>query len=182
MADLPISVRVGAETADAPAGSVTKKFRDMGDGTFAEVMSLGASGASVTLTGSVVLDTFGTLSDAEVTDPAAASATIPALLRGILDLVGRHAGSDGSTTIAAGATAQDLFAGATPANGFEIINPDPSEDLWISDSAAAVINGTGSIRVPANGGSYRTPEAMKPFHKVSAIATTTGHKITARKW
>ena len=39
----------------------------------------------VELTGDVVLDTFGALDDASETDPDAASATIPSLLRGILE-------------------------------------------------------------------------------------------------
>ena len=38
----------------------------------------------INLTGDVIVDTFGTLADAAETDPDAASATIPALLRGIL--------------------------------------------------------------------------------------------------
>lgn len=39
---------------------------------------------SITLTGDVVVDTFGALDDAKVTNPDAASATIPALARGQL--------------------------------------------------------------------------------------------------
>jgi hypothetical protein len=38
----------------------------------------------VELTGDIMVDTFGALDDAKVTDPDAASATIPALLRGNL--------------------------------------------------------------------------------------------------
>lgn len=39
----------------------------------------------INLTGDVIVDTFGTLADAAETDPEAASATIPALLRGVLE-------------------------------------------------------------------------------------------------
>jgi hypothetical protein len=91
-------------------------------------------------------------------------------------------GVDGSATITAGGTAQNLFSAATPANGFEIGNPDASEDLWVSDSTTAAANGTGSYRVAANGGTYTTPTGYKPVGAVSIVGATTGHKITARKW
>jgi hypothetical protein len=68
-----------------PAGSsVLKTLRDMGDGTYAEVVAFTAD-SPVQLTGDVVVDTLGALNNAKVTDPDAASATIPALLRGMLD-------------------------------------------------------------------------------------------------
>lgn len=63
---------------------LARRFKDMGDGTFAEVTAFTAD-SPVTLTGDVVVDTLGALNDAKVTDPDSASATIPALLRGILD-------------------------------------------------------------------------------------------------
>jgi hypothetical protein len=91
-------------------------------------------------------------------------------------------GADGSTSISTGGTAQNLFSGTTPTNGFEVCNPDPSEDLWISDSTTAALNGQGSYRVAPAGGTYTTPAGYKPIGAVSAIATTTGHKITARRW
>ncbi len=40
--------------------------------------------SDITLTGDVVVDTLGALDDAKVVDPDAASATLPALLRGVL--------------------------------------------------------------------------------------------------
>ena len=90
--------------------------------------------------------------------------------------------SDGSTTITTGGTAQNLFSGATPTNGFAIYNPDPSNDLWVSDSTTAAVNGQGSVRVVANGGGYETPPGYKPVGAVSIIGSTTSQKITARKW
>lgn len=92
------------------------------------------------------------------------------------------AGADGSTTVTTGGVAQNLFAGATPAHGFEVCNPDASEDLWVSDSAAAAPNGTGSFRIAANGGTYTTPPGYRPIGAVSVYGATTGHKITARRW
>jgi len=93
-----------------------------------------------------------------------------------------NTGVDGSTTITTGGTAQNLFGGAVPTNGFAIYNPDAVNDLWISDSATAVANGTGCIRVVANGGGYETPVGCRPLGAVSIVGATTGQKITARRW
>lgn len=90
--------------------------------------------------------------------------------------------ADGSTTIVLGGTPQALFGGITPSNGYEIINPDPLEDLWWSETVAAQAFGQGSGRIPANGGSYRTPPGYQPQGPVSVVAVTTGHVVTARKW
>ncbi len=93
-----------------------------------------------------------------------------------------NAASDGSTTITAGGTAQNLFGSAVPVNGYSICNPDLTNDLWVSDSATAAINGTGSIRVAANGGYYATEAGQKPMSSVSVVGAVTGQKITARRW
>lgn len=93
--------------------------------------------------------------------------------------IGGNTITDGATTITAGGTAQTLF---TPSNGFAVYNPDPSEDLWISITTTALANGTGSIRVPANGGGYESPLGAKITGAVSIVAATTGHKFTAMKW
>jgi hypothetical protein len=89
---------------------------------------------------------------------------------------------DCSTTIVSGGTAQLLCGGAVPQNGFAIYNPDSTGDLWVSDSTTASINGTGSIRVIANGGGYETPFLYRPLGPISIIGGTTGQKITARRW
>lgn len=95
-------------------------------------------------------------------------------------------GTDGSGIIAAGGTSQDLFTtlpGKIPVNGYEVINPDPTEDMWITDTAAAAVaNGTGNIRIAANGGAYWTVPNCKPLGIVRIVAATTGHKFTARCW
>jgi hypothetical protein len=91
-------------------------------------------------------------------------------------------GSDGSGTITTGGTAQNLFTGATPTNGYAVYNPDPTNDLWINEGAAALANGSGSIRVSANGGAYETPPGYKPFHAVSIVGAVTAQKFTARQW
>lgn len=89
---------------------------------------------------------------------------------------------DGSTTITTGGTAQNLFSGNTPANGFAVYNSDSSEAMWVSDSTTAAANGTGSIYIAPLGG-YETPHrGYRPVGPVSVIAATTGHKFTARTW
>jgi hypothetical protein len=91
-------------------------------------------------------------------------------------------GSDGSTSIATGGTAQNLFSGATPTNGWEVCNPNASDDMWISQSTTSAINGQGSMRIAANGGCVSSPRGMSPFHAISIIGPTTGDKITAVQW
>lgn len=92
------------------------------------------------------------------------------------------AATDGSSTITTGGTAQNLFAATIPTNGYAVYNPDPTNDLWISDTTTAAANGTGSIRVAANGGGYESPLMRKPIQAVSIIGATTGQKFTASRW
>ena len=87
----------------------------------------------------------------------------------------------GDVAITTGGTAQTLFAGATPANGWKVANPDPAEDLWVSDSATAAPNGQGSYRIPA-GGIITTEPGERPAGPVSVYGATTGHVVTARSW
>ncbi len=94
--------------------------------------------------------------------------------------VGRVA-AGGDASVTAGGTAQVLFAGATPANGWKVANPDPAEDLWVSDSATAAPNGQGSFRVPA-GGILTTEPGERPCGPVSVYGATAGHPVTARAW
>jgi hypothetical protein len=90
--------------------------------------------------------------------------------------------TDGSGTIAAGGTAQNLFGGATPPNGFAVYNDDAANDLWISDTGTALANAAGSIRVAANGGGYESPAGRKPKGAVSIVGALTGQKFTASAW
>jgi len=87
---------------------------------------------------------------------------------------------DGSTTITAGGTAQNLFGGVTP-NKYGIYNPHATQDLWVSDSTTAAPNAAGSIRVPANGGWYETPSWYVPLGAVSIYGAVTGQPVTARR-
>jgi hypothetical protein len=90
------------------------------------------------------------------------------------------AASDGSTTIAAGGSAQTLFGGIAPANGFLVQN-NSSAVLWVSDVGTAAAGGA-SIQVPANGGSFVTPTGYRPAGAVSLFGATTGQAFSARRW
>lgn len=89
---------------------------------------------------------------------------------------------DGSTTIVTGNVSQFLFGGSTPLSGYEISNPHPTEDLWVTDQGTASIGGVGCFRVSYNGGTYTTPLGYVPLGPVSIIGATAGHRITARAW
>jgi hypothetical protein len=86
------------------------------------------------------------------------------------------------TSFTAGGTAQSLFGGVVPADGWALYNPNASDDCWVSDSTTAAVNGAGSIRLVANGGGYETPAGYRPSHAVSLICPNTGDKMTARRW
>lgn len=89
---------------------------------------------------------------------------------------------DGSSTISVGGTAQQLFSGQIPVNGYAVYNPDPTNDLWVYEGGTAVANGVGTIRVVANGGGYETPPLYKPTGIVTIVGATTGQKFTAKRW
>ena len=91
-----------------------------------------------------------------------------------------NAASDGSGTLAAGGSAQTLFGGAVPANGYLVQN-NSSAALWISDTGAAS-NGGASIQLAPNGGIFMTPSGYKPAGAVSLYGGTTGQAFAARRW
>lgn len=88
--------------------------------------------------------------------------------------------SDGSGIVATGGTAQTLFGGIVPANGFLVQN-NSTAVLWVSDVGAAAAGGA-SIQVSANGGVFATPSGYKPGGAVSLFGGTTGQAFAARRW
>ena len=90
------------------------------------------------------------------------------------------AASDGSGTLAAGGSAQTLFGGIVPVNGFLVQN-NSSAALWISDVGIASATGA-SIQLAANGGTFATPSGYKPAGAVSLFGATTGQAFAARRW
>jgi hypothetical protein len=88
--------------------------------------------------------------------------------------------SDGSSTVATGGSAQTLFGGTVPANGFVVQN-NSSALLWISDVGVASAGGA-SFQLAANGGTFATPSGYKPAGAVSLYGATTGQAFAARRW
>jgi hypothetical protein len=90
------------------------------------------------------------------------------------------AASDGSGAVATGGSAQTLFGGAVPANGFLVQN-NSSAALWVCDTGIAS-NGGASIQIAASGGIFITPSGYKPAGAVSLYGGTTGQVFAARRW
>ncbi len=88
--------------------------------------------------------------------------------------------SDGSGTVAAGGSAQTLFGGIVPANGYLVQN-NSAAALWVSDVGVASDSGA-SIQLAANGGLFATPSGYKPAGAVSLYGATTGQAFAARRW
>ena len=88
--------------------------------------------------------------------------------------------SDGSGTVVTGGSAQTLFGGIVPVNGFVVQN-NSSAALWISDVGVASAGGA-SIQLAANGGLFATPSGYKPAGAVSLYGATTGQGFAARRW
>lgn len=104
-----------------------------------------------------------------------------ALLKAILKAVGSPStAQDGSGTVTTGGTAQNLFGGTVPANGFFVQN-NSSGDLWISDIGTAAA-AQPSIKIPPNGSMFSTPAAYRPAAAISLFGATTAQAFTARRW
>jgi hypothetical protein len=90
------------------------------------------------------------------------------------------AANDGSGTVATGGSAQSLFGGLVPVNGFLVQN-NSAAPLWVSDVGAASPGGA-SIQLAASGGLFATPAGYKPAGAVSLYGATTGQAFAARRW
>lgn len=88
--------------------------------------------------------------------------------------------SDGSGTLATGGSAQTLFGGIVPSNGFLVQN-NSSAALWLSDAGTASAGGA-SIQIAANGGIFATPSGYKPAGAISIFGATTGQAFAGRRW
>jgi hypothetical protein len=86
---------------------------------------------------------------------------------------------DGSGTLVTGGTAQTLFAGAVPVNGYLVAN-NSSATLYVSDIGTA---SAGGASVPiAPGAVFATPSGYRPAGAVSLFGGTTGQAFAARRW
>lgn len=89
------------------------------------------------------------------------------------------AASDGSGTIGAGGTAQTLFGGVVPTNGWLVAN-NSAATLYVSDVGTATPGGA-SIPV-APGAVFATPPGYKPAGAVTLFGATSGQAFAARRW
>jgi hypothetical protein len=87
--------------------------------------------------------------------------------------------SDGSGTVIAGGTAQTLFGGVVPANGWLVAN-NSAAALYVCDVGTAMAGGA-SIPIAA-GGVFATPSGYKPAGAVSLYGQNTGQAFAARRW
>jgi len=92
---------------------------------------------------------------------------------------GGAAGVDGSGTVTSGGTAQTLFGGIVPSNGYLVAN-NSSDTLYVSDVGVAT-SGGASIPIPA-GAVFMTPSGYRPAGAVSLWGSTTGQAFAARSW
>lgn len=96
-------------------------------------------------------------------------------------IVSRKGTADSNNSITTGGVSQTLFGGVAPSNGYEIINNDSSNVLWVNDQGgAASVNGANCYELFYLGGDYSTPTGMAPPGIVSVIGALTGQKFTAR--
>jgi hypothetical protein len=86
---------------------------------------------------------------------------------------------DGSGSVSAGATAQTLFGGVVPVNGWLVAN-NSSTTLYASDVGSATPGGA-SIPIAA-GVVFATPSGYKPAGPVSLYGATAGQAFAARRW
>jgi len=108
-----------------------------------------------------------------VATPVGPSAPLP-----VINTAGAAA-VDGSATVVAGGTAQTLFAGFVPLNGYLVAN-NSSATLYVSDVGAAT-SGAASIPITA-GAVFITPSGYKPAGPVSLWGGVTGQAFAARRW
>lgn len=113
-------------------------------------------------------------------DQAQAGGAIPVWLAAAPSGSTSGMGTNRSGTITTGGTAQQLMAASTTRSTWFVSNPDPTNDLWIAlNGVTAAVNGTGSVRVPANGGGFGL-DLPKPVRgAISIIGAVTGQKFTA---
>ena len=86
---------------------------------------------------------------------------------------------DGSATVVAGGTAQTLFAGVIPINGYLVAN-NSSAAVYVSDVGSATLGGA-SIPIAA-GAVFMTPSGYKPGGAVGLWGSVTGQAFAARRW
>jgi hypothetical protein len=110
---------------------------------------------------------------AGVATPVSAATPLP-----VISTAGAPA-VDGSGTITLGGTAQTLFGGVVPVNGYLVAN-NGSSTIYTCDTGVA---SAGGASIPIAGGTvFMTPTGYKPPGPVSLFGSTTGAGFAARRW
>ncbi len=113
------------------------------------------------------------ISVAGVATPVSTTAPLP-----VINSVG-SAAMDGSGTVQSGGTAQSLFGGIVPSNGWLVAN-NSGATLYVSDVGFAT---PGGASIPISAGAvFATPSGYKPAGAISLYGTTTGQAYAARRW
>jgi hypothetical protein len=97
---------------------------------------------------------------------------------------GGTAGSGLTLYLSFAPIAQTLFGGTAPADGWKIVNPNASGDVWASDNGVTPsANGASSYRCAAAGGSCGTqPGEKPPGAALQILGATIGAPFIARRW
>jgi hypothetical protein len=86
---------------------------------------------------------------------------------------------DGSGSVQTGGSAQSLFSGIIPNNGWLVAN-NSSATLYVSDVGAAT---PGGASIPISpGGVFVTPSGYKPAGTITLYGAATGQAYAARRW
>ncbi len=80
--------------------------------------------------------------------------------------------------------AQTLFSGTAPVDGWKIVDPNASGDMWVSDNGTTpTANGASSYRCAASGGSCKTePGERPPGSALQLLGAAIGAPFIARRW
>jgi hypothetical protein len=108
-----------------------------------------------------------------VATPVSAAAPLP-----VINTAGALA-VDGSGTVSTGGTAQTLFGGIVPGNGWLVAN-NSSAAIYVSDVGTATPGGASIPIAPS--ALFATPSGYKPAGPVSLYAATSGQAFAARRW
>lgn len=135
------------------------------------VIFVGAAADGATLAGNPVLmgGSDGTNAQTVLTDGQG----------NLLTGAGRGTLTDKSGALAAGATSETLMASNAARRYFFIQNVDAAEDLWI-DFTTAAVRDKPSIKL-GPGQAYENPSHYCSTEAIKVIATTIGHKWTAKE-
>lgn len=97
--------------------------------------------------------------------------------------------TDCSAALTTGFTAQNLITAGATLHGVTVMDIDTAktEGIWVSFTGTASANTIGSYYIPpynatSGAGSYSSPMGFGFNGNLSAVAATSGHKVSCTKW